>query len=177
MEDNDVFLTPRLHMGEDEAFNANVFPYLSSVFCLDKCVYNYRVGGLTSYYNRFLTDLLDFGDYRIGLLDRYKYSSGYTPLFIEYVNILISHIQQSLEYRIWTRKDAFVWLKEELDKRYLVKRMASFFADETDCPEKCRMALSRNIDKIVSLAEEKTKQITPETLVKRTLRVLTRLTH
>jgi len=177
MEDKDVFLTPRLHMGEDEAFNVNVFPYLSSFFYLDKCVYNYRVGGLTSNYNRFLTDLLDFGDYRIDLLDRYHYRLGYTPLFIEYVNILISHIQQCMEYGNMTRKDAVAWLTEELDHRYLVKRMASFFADETDCPEKCKMVLSRNIDKIVSLAEEKTKHITPKTIVKRTLRVLSRLTH
>ena len=177
MEDKDVFLSPRLHMGEDEAFNLNVFPYISSIFCLDKCVYNYRVGGLTSNYNKFLTDLLDFGDYRIDLLDRYNYSLGYVPLFIEYVNILISHIQQSLEYRIFTRQDAFAWLNEELDKRYLVQRMDSFFLHETDCPMKCRIAISRNLDEIVSLAEKRKKHITPKTLVRRALRQLTRLFH
>ena len=177
MEDKDIFLSPRLHMGEDEAFNLNLFPYLSSFFCLDKSVYNYRVGGLTSEYNGFLSDLLDFGDYRIDLLDSYNYSSGYTPLFIEYVNILISHIQQSLEYRILTRQDVVAWLKEELDKRYLVQRMDSFFLHETACPEKCNLAISRNIDEIVSLAEKRMKQITPKTLVKRAIRILTQSLH
>ncbi len=174
MEDKDVFLSPRLHMGEDEAFNLNVFPYISSLFCLDRNVYNYRVGGLTSKLNRFLTDLLDFGDYRIGLLDSYNYSSGYTPLFIEYVNILISQIQQSLEYRILTRQEAIAWLNEELDKRYLVQRMDSFFLHNSDCPKKCKMVISRDVDEIVSLAEKKMKQITPKTLVKRAIRMLAR---
>lgn len=177
MEDKDVFLSPRLHMGEDEAFNLNVFPFISSFFCLNKSVYNYRVGGLTSNYNRFLTDLLVFGDYRIDLLDRYNYSSGYTSLFIEYVNILISHIQQSLEYKVWTRKEALAWLNEELDNRYLMRRMDSFFLHETDCPEKCKLAISRNIDEIVSIAEKRMKQITPKTIVKRAIRVLTQSFH
>lgn len=177
IDDKDVFLSPRLHMGEDEAFNLNVFPYISSCFCLNKRVYNYRVGGLTSRYNKFLTDLLFFGDYRIDLLDRYNYSQGYTPLFIEYVNILISHIQQSLEYSILTSQDALVWLNEELNKRYLVKRMDSFFLHETDCPEKCKMVISRDIDEIVSLAEKRMKQITPKTLVKRAIRILTESLH
>ena len=175
VEDKDVFLSPRLHMGEDEAFNLNLFPYITSFFCLDKSVYNYRVGGLTSKYNGFLTDLLDFGDYRIDLLDRYNYRPGYTPLFIEYVNILISHIQQSLEYRILTRQDAIAWLNEELDKRYLVQRMNSFFLHEAACPEKCKLAISRNIDEIVFLAEKRMKSVTSKTLVKRALRIMTKL--
>ena len=177
MECMDVFLTPRLHMGPDEAFNLQVFPYVSSMLCVDKSIYLYRFGGITSKYNKYLTELLDFGDFRIGLLDHYHYDAGYVPLFIEYVNILISHIQQSLEYRILTRQDVIAWLKEELDKRYLVQRMASFFLHETDCPEKCKMVISRNIDKIVSFAEKRMKQITPKTLVKRALRTLTRSFH
>lgn len=172
MEDKDVFLSPRLHMGEDEAFNLNVFPYISSFYCLDKSVYNYRVGGITSNYNRFLTDLLDFGDFRIDLLDHYHYDAGYVPLFIEYVNILISHIQQGLEYGVWYQDEAKQWLLQELEGRYLVQRMTDYFKDNSDIPNKCRMILVRNVDRLFSLAEVKMKQNRGRFFAKKVLRLL-----
>jgi hypothetical protein len=172
MEDRDAFLTPRLHMGEDEAFNLNIFPFISSVFCLDKSIYNYRVGGLTSNYNRFLTDLLDFCDYRIDLLDHYHYDAGYVPLFIEYVNILISHIQQGLEYGVWCQDEAKQWLLQELEGRYLVQRMTDYFKDNSDIPDKCRMILVRNVDRLFTLAEVKMKQNRGRIFAKKVLRLL-----
>ena len=172
MECMDVFLTPRLHMGPDEAFNLQVFPYVSSMLCVDKSIYLYRFGGITSKYNKYLTELLDFGDFRIGLLDHYHYDAGYVPLFIEYVNILISHIQQGLEYGVWCRDEAKQWLLQELEGRYLVQRMTDYFKDNSDIPDKCRIILVRNVNRLFSLAEVKMKQNRGRILAKKVLRLL-----
>lgn len=172
MERIDVFLTPRLHMGPDETFNLHVFPYVSSLLCLDKSIYFYRFGGITSKYNKYLTELLDFGDYRIGLLDHYRYEAGYIPLFIEYVNILISHIQQGLEYGVWCRDDARQWLLQELEGRYLVQRMTDYFKDNSDIPNKCELVLVRNVDGLLALAEGKRKQNRWRIFAKKVLRQL-----
>ena len=148
----DIFATPLLHMGEDEAFNLQLFPYLSSYLCLSAPVYVYRYGGVTSGYNRYISELLDFGDFRIGLLDHYGYDKGYSPLFVEYVNILITFIQQELTYGKMNVQEAKEWLSNELEGRYLVQRMRDFYSISADVPGKCRMVIQIELDSIVDLA-------------------------
>ena len=150
---SDIFMLPPLHMGEDEAFNLHLFPYIKSVFCLEKSIYVYRFGGITSGYNPYLPELLDFGDYRLGLLDQYQYEIGYQPLFIEYVNILLTHIQQGLAYGKWDPVHAKQWLQKELDNRYLVQRMQTFFAQKREIPNKCQMVLSRDLNRFLRISE------------------------
>lgn len=152
MTDVDLFLTPPLHRAQDEAFSMQLLPFLSSYFCLEKPVYVYRFGGITTG-NKYLTELLDFGDYRIGLLDTFGYEKGYSPLFIEYVNILLTYIQQGLEFNSWDTSEAAKWLDKELEDRYLVQRMKAFFMDKTEVPMKCRMVINHDVAGLVRLAE------------------------
>ena len=166
----DVFTTPPLHMGEDEAFNLLLFPYVQSYLCLADPVYVYRFGGLTSGYNRYVSELLDFSDFRIGLLDRYNYDKGYSPLFIEYVNILITQVKQGMESGTWNPCEAKEWLEKELESRCLMQRMRDYFKDHTDIPDKCRMALDRDVAGIVCLAESQLKKHRLRSLVKRMLK-------
>lgn len=166
MESVDLFLTPPLHRSEDEAFTVLLFPFVSSVYCLEKSIYFYRFGGVTAG-NMFFTDLLDFGDFRVGLLDKYKYEKGYSPLFIEYVNILISHVQQNLEFKKWGVDEAKQWLKEELESRYLVQRIQDYYTGKTEIPDKCRMALSCDVDGIIGYAEVKLKNQRLRSIIKR----------
>lgn len=168
MKQVDIFMTPPLRRAQDEALNVLLFPHLSSIYCLEKAVYVYRFGGITSG-NRYLTDLLDFGDFRIGLLDKYHYDAGYSPLFVEYVNILITNIQLGLEFRTWTVDEAKQWLREELDGRYLVKRMENHFLQRTEIPDKCRKAIDRDIDGILGLVSAKLEQQRLRSLAKKIL--------
>lgn len=157
METIDLFTTPPLHRSEDEAFTLQLFPYLSSVYCLEKAVYVYRFGGITAG-NLYFSEMLDFSDFRIGLLDKFRYKKGYTPLFIEYVNILISYIQLELEFKRWSTYDAKKWLESELDGRYLMRRMKDYYIEVPRIPDKCQLALSHDVDGIISLAETKLRQ-------------------
>lgn len=158
MKSVDLFTTPHLHFGGDEAFNLLLFPHLRGVYLMDETVYLYRWGGLTSGYNRHLPELLDFSDFRVHLLDQYHYDKGYSYLFIEYVNILISHVQQGLLFGFWNIKDAKEWLTKELYNRYLMRRMQNYYLGKTVIPDKCQKALSHDVDGIVSMAESRLKQ-------------------
>lgn len=157
MKEIDIFMATPLHRSEDEAFTMHLFPFLSSVYCLQKPIYVYRFGGITSG-NGFLSEMLDFGDYRIGFLDKYQYEKGYSPLFIEYVNILITLVHQGLESKMWNASEAEEWLAEELDNRYLMRRMQNYYLGKTVIPDKCQMVLSHDVDSIVSMAESRLKQ-------------------
>lgn len=151
---SDIFCEPRLHMGEDEAFNLQLFPHIKTALLIDEKVYVYRWGGLTSGYNRYLPELLDFCDFRINLLDKYRYSAGYQPLFIEYVNVVVSHIVQSLSFGKMTGPEAKAWVAEEIESRYLVRRMRQYYTDsETKVPSKCRMVLSLDYEAVMALAK------------------------
>lgn len=165
----DLFTVPHLHFGGDEAFNLLLFPFLKSVYLLDKVVYLYRWGGLTSGYNRHVPELFDFSDFRITLLDKYQYEKGYSPLFVEYVNILITHVQQILEFTKWGEGEARQWLTEELGSRYLMQRMRAYFAGKTDIPNKCRMAMDLDAEGIVGLAKTRLKQQRLRSFLRRAL--------
>lgn len=166
MESVDLFVTPPLHRSEDEAFTMLLFPFLSSVYCLEKAIYIYRFGGVTTG-NKWFTDLIDFGDFRLGLLDRYKYENGYSPLFIEYVNILITHVQQNLEFKKWSMDDAKQWLTVELGSRYLMQRMHDYYVGKTVIPDKCRMAMNNDVHGIVGFAESRLNQQRLRSFLKR----------
>lgn len=166
MDSVDLFLTPSLHRSEDEAFSMLLFPFLSSVYFLEKSIYIYRFGGVTTD-NKFFTDLIDFGDFRLGLLDRYKYEKGYSPLFIEYVNTLITYVQQNLEFKQWGENEAKQWLAAELESRYLMQRMHDYYVGKTVIPDKCRMAMNNDVHGIVGFAESRLNQQRLRSFLKR----------
>ncbi|MBO6169276.1 MAG: glycosyltransferase [Bacteroidales bacterium] len=154
LDQSDIFCEPKLRMGPDESFNLQLFPHIRLAYLTSKTVYVYRWGGFTSRYNPYLTELLDFADFRIGLLDKYKYELGYKYLFIEYVNVLISHIYQLLEYKVMDEAGISDWLKDELQGRYLVKRMKDCFQG-LDAPVKCTMVLNEDIGQLIASAQKR----------------------
>ena len=171
----DLFITPHLHFGGDEAFNLLLFPYLKRAFLIKDRVYLYRWGGLTSGFNRHLPELMDFSDFRIHLLDKYHYDKGYTTLFIEYVNILLSHMVQLIEYKQLEEKDILLWLESELNNRYLVNRMRNYYlSNDTQVPDKCRLAILVDTKGLYSLAKHQIEQQRLRVLGKRVLRILTK---
>lgn len=174
METVDLFTTPHLHFGGDEAFNLLLFPYLGSAYFIDNTVYVYRWGGLTSGFNPHLPELLDFSDFRIRLLDQHHYEKGYVPLFIEYGNILVSHVLQGLEYGVYDSSAARAWLQKEWENRYLVQRMRSYFTREIDIPDICRLVLEQDASGIIGLAEATMKRHRLRSLGKRLLRMISK---
>lgn len=152
----DLFTTPHLHFGGDEAFNLLLLPFLKSVYSIKDNVYLYRWGGLTSGFNSHLSELLDFSDFRITLLDKYHYNKGYSPLFIEYVNVLLSHVVQLIEYKQQGEGAIIQWLETELNTRYIVSRMRSYYqSNEVSIPDMCRMAISTDTNGLYSYAKQR----------------------
>lgn len=74
--------------------------------------------------------------------------------FIEYVNVVVSHIVQSLSFGKMTGPEAKAWVAEEIESRYLVRRMRQYYTDsETKVPSKCRMVLSLDYEAVMALAK------------------------
>lgn len=168
----DLFTTPHLHFGGDEAFNLLLFPFLKSVYSIKDNVYLYRWGGLTSGFNRHLPELMDFSDFRISLLDKYHYNKGYSPLFIEYINILLSHMVQLIEYKQMDEIEILQWLEDELTGRYLVSRMRDYYHfNDVPIPDKCRMATSFDTSGLYSLAKHQLEHQRLRVLGKRVFRL------
>ena len=76
--------------GEDLAFNLQLFPYLSKIYILKECGYNYRFGGMTT---------------------RYK-ASDY--IRIELKNVLKSDICQMIAFKVRSPKEIKNRISEEL---------------------------------------------------------------
>ena len=121
---------------EDEFFNVMFHPYLSSLYLSEIPVCIYRYGGITCRFNPKLTELFDFSDIRIKLLDKYRYERGYIPLFIEYKNILYGELLQRIQYLHQDKKDLLKYISTEISNRYLVKRMRDYL--KNDIPEGLR---------------------------------------
>ncbi len=136
-----------LHMGEDEYFNLILFPHLKSIYVTDKIVYTYRFGGITSVYNRYLKELFYFGDIRLKLLDKYRYTQGYGPLYVEYKNILYSELLQRIRYLKQDKDTLVEYIEKELNNRYLVQRMIAYYA-KNDCPVNMKPIVEKDSEKL-----------------------------
>lgn len=157
-----------LHMGEDEYFNLMLFPYLNTLYVIDKVVYYYRFGGITSSYNKHLTELFYFGDVRVKLLDRYHYLKGYGPLFIEYKNVFFSELLQRIQYKHPNKQDLKEYITDELNTRYLVSRMQDYYKNNP-CPDYMRPVVEKDIDYIYSHAMELERANRKRFLIKKVL--------
>ena len=141
-------------MGEDEYFNLMLHPYINSMYVSNKHIYVYRYGGGTSKYNPHLCELYEFSDIRLDLLDQYKYSQAYDTLFIEYKNYIFSDICQRMEYQHDGKAQICSFLKEELGKRKVFKRMQSLYEGKSTSEEMDAL-LSQDTEKIWSLANKR----------------------
>ena len=151
MQKTSLFSQRVAHMGEDEYFNLKIFPYVNSVWVTDAIVYNYRWGGITSTFNRYMDELFDFGDERILLLDKYHYDYGYKYLFIEYKNVLNSHLLQKVLYKNLSQIELEEYIKEELGSRYLVQRMREYYSDGRPIPPSLQLIMSNDVQAISNM--------------------------
>ncbi len=157
MTEDSLFCEEIQFLGEDEYFNLMLHPHVSSMYITNEPVYVYRYGGGTTKYNPHLTELYDFSDLRIQLLDQYGYTQGYNTLFIEYKNYIFSDICQRLEYRRETKEQIFAFLNEELGKREVFKRMQVYYRGKI-VGEEMTALLSQDFERIWALANKRYRQ-------------------
>ena len=84
-------------MGEDLAFNMQLFPHLKRIYLLDEVGYSYRFGGMTSKYNpHLLPDLKKLYQVKKSLIERYDYAKASDYIRIELKNVLLSDVCQRI---------------------------------------------------------------------------------
>lgn len=92
--------------GEDLAFNLQLFPYLSKIYILKECGYNYRFGGMTTRYNTcLLPDLKKLYYIKKALIDKYQYHKASDYIRIELKNVLKSDICQMIAFKVRSPKE------------------------------------------------------------------------
>ena len=103
-------------MGEDLAFNLQLFPYLQSIYILDIIGYNYRFGGMTSKYNKYLyPDLKYLYTIKEKLIEQYQYFKAEDYLRIEMKNVFSSDICQRIIYKTGTKEEIITYITQELN--------------------------------------------------------------
>ncbi len=104
-----------LKMGEDLAFNMQLFPYLKSVYILETTGYNYIYGGITSHYNPYLlSNLKALHLLKEKCIEKYNYNKAIDYVHVELKNILRSDICQAIIYRLGTKEEILERIKQEL---------------------------------------------------------------
>lgn len=97
----------------------------------------FTIGGLTSHYNTALyKDLKEQFFIKVGLLKEYSYTKGEDYVRIEMKNILKSHIQQLLQYRVWDRHKILSFVATECHSQAITPTGRSFHEEVTDIPQK-----------------------------------------
>ena len=105
-----------LSMGEDLAYNMQLFPHLKRIYILDEAGYNYRVGGLTSHYNpHLLPDMKRLYAMRMQMIALHGYDKASEWLRIELKNVLRSEICQRITYGAGGGEQPVAeWLAQEI---------------------------------------------------------------
>ena len=149
---NDILYHKKFcRFGEDIFFNVMLFPYLKSIYILDKPICIYRYGGMTCKYNENFKALLDFSDVRIKLLDKYNYEKGYSYLYIEYKNMLYTELLQRIQYLHHDKETLIEYIKSELDNRLIVKEMKEYY--KYTCPDDLRPFIEHDYENIYMFAK------------------------
>lgn len=113
-----------LKMGEDLAFNMQLFPFLKNIYIINDTGYCYRFGGMTSRYNPdLLPDLKRLYRIKEELIKRYRYEKASDYIRIELKNVLKSDICQMIRFGVYPEDGIVSRIKTEL-KDPVYKRMA-----------------------------------------------------
>lgn len=103
-------------MGEDLFFNLYLFPHINKYVVINYAGYNYRAGGLTSNYNPHLfTDLKEQYFHKLQLIEKYNYKNADRLVRIEMKNILKTHLQQLITYKILSKQELQNFLESEFN--------------------------------------------------------------
>lgn len=106
-----------LRMGEDLAYNMQLFPVLHKICILDEVGYNYRYGGLTSRYNPyFLPDSKRLYRLKAAQLEKYGYDKASDWACIELKNALKTEVYQRIAFGTGGGKNAVTaWIRTEMN--------------------------------------------------------------
>lgn len=109
-------LTPSgLKMGEDLAFNLNLFPHLNSIYILNDIGYSYRFGGMTTRYNPSLyPDLKNLYLLKEQLIEKYQYYKASDFIKFEIKNVLRSNICQQIIFKVGAKDQIISNISKEL---------------------------------------------------------------
>ena len=154
LEETELFSSQVSNMGEDQLFNFRLFPYLNSMYRISDIVYYYRYGGMTTRYNPYVTQLLDYSDIRLASFDLYGYEKGYRSLFIEYVNMLYGCASLSLQYEIEDKPGIIKFYKNEIDNRVIATRAIEYFKNNPPHnPKAVNLLIERDYEGMYNLAD------------------------
>ena len=102
-------------MGEDLAFNLQLFPHLKKIKIIPYNGYNYKFGGMTTKYNKnLLPDLKKLYTIKKELIDKYQYYKASDYIRIELKNVLISDIKQRLLFKYGSKEVIINQINQEL---------------------------------------------------------------
>lgn len=102
-------------MGEDLAFNLQLFPHLKKIKIIPYNGYNYKFGGMTTKYNKnLLPDLKKLYTIKKELIDKYQYYKASDYIRIELKNVLISDIKQRILFKYGSQEDIINQINQEL---------------------------------------------------------------
>lgn len=143
-----------LNMCEDFYFNMQLFPHLKKIFVMDDVAYAYRYGGMTSRFNPYLYDNLEFLFKRkLESIERYSYHKALDYVLIEIKNVLMTDIEQRILYKVGTRSEIESLIAKRLEQPYWtmlndVKAVENFTADSV-----VSAILNKDAASIYNLAE------------------------
>lgn len=114
IEKNNILLQ-EITMGEDLAFNLQLFPHLKKIKIIPYSGYNYRFGGMTTKYNKkLLPDLKKLYAIKKNLIEKYQYYKASDYIRIELKNVLISDIKQRILFKYGSQEDIINQINQEL---------------------------------------------------------------
>lgn len=146
-------------MGEDQFFNLKLFPYLNSMYRIDKTVYIYRYGGGTFGFNRHFPEIFSSSDKRLKLLDQFNYSKGYEPLFAEYVACFYHHAAQMINFKKASKATVVDYFMQEISQRELMPRLMEFYRQRESNSRAVQLLLDQNCEGMFQYACEEANKL------------------
>ncbi len=106
-------------MGEDLILNMQLFPHVKKYCVIPDIVYYYRVGGMTSHYNKHLYPDLKAQYYlKLETIDKYEYYKATDFTKVEMCHVFRSQIKQMLMYR-QPKKDIVSFIRQEITSGFI----------------------------------------------------------
>lgn len=133
-------------MGEDQYFNVKLFPYLNSMYRIRETVYKYRYGGGTFGFNKNFPQLFEISDKRLRLLDKFKYSAGFKPLFDEYLACFYHHAAQLIYFKKADKQGVIDFFVQEIEQRILIPRLEDYYSHQEAIPKTVSLLMGRDYD-------------------------------
>lgn len=117
---NDVVIFGLKH-GEDLCLNMDILPNAELICSIDKVVYNYYFGGMTTKYNQeLLCDATKAYEIKKNHLTKYNLKKSFIYTDIELVNFLITDIQQAFLYKSLSDIELLNLLKQKLSSESII---------------------------------------------------------